>query len=154
MLNWEVENDLPVNQYILEKSYNQQQYIPVYSITSRRSVNREVYTFTDTETRLCHYRLKMIERTGNIYYSGVLFAGKPSVVHIYPVPAGNEVFIQLPVYRATASVTVYAANGRVMKRFTTGSAMNRLDIGHWASGIYAVQVQAAGKVFNYRFIKK
>lgn len=72
---------------------------------------------------------------------------------LYPNPAGSEIWLKNDAGAAMQSLAVYNMLGQAMvQEKVKGQTLYRLDVHHWASGLYFVKVALAnGKVMQGKF---
>jgi glucuronoarabinoxylan endo-1,4-beta-xylanase len=76
---------------------------------------------------------------GLVIYSGINFIADNSDVLVYPVPAKNELFIELK--NSTVGICdLYDAQGRIIKHIKLASENEILDISGYPAGNYIVRI--------------
>jgi hypothetical protein len=68
-------------------------------------------------------------------------------IQVYPNPASDVVFVRTPSGSQIRSVELYSMNGQ---RFTSSVAMGRIDVSALAPGLYILQLQIDGKLWQSR----
>lgn len=70
----------------------------------------------------------------------------PSTINIYPNPARNQIFIDLPQVSGEVNVRLYDVNGQLVYGVRTLDGSLRIDSSQFSSGLYFVEIIADGKV--------
>lgn len=73
---------------------------------------------------------------------------------LYPNPAQNELFIQLSVFNKNTEIFIYNTLGEKIWTKTLNQPNEKIDISHWAKGIYFVQVKNKEKVLSKKWLKQ
>ena len=68
-------------------------------------------------------------------------------IQVYPNPANDVVFVRTPSGSQIHSVELYSMNGQ---RFTSSVAMGRIDVSALAPGLYILQLNVDGKLWQSR----
>ena len=77
-------------------------------------------------------------------------------LHIFPVPSRDRVTVVLPAGFQTEALRVFTPDGRMISEpipYNGQSEQVIIDIQHWASGTYLIQVSGNDTVLHGRFIK-
>lgn len=96
VLNWQVENEINLNRYEIEKSNNA---IDFYLINTIKANGSNTYTIKDVvdknANKYIYYRIKKIENDGSYTYSSIVALQIPinTMFTIYPNPAHNYIQI-------------------------------------------------------------
>jgi len=122
VLNWKVVDGNPYKLYEVERSTDGNSYIAAGGHPGRQ--NQTAYTFQDNilafAGRPLYYRLKMIDESGKVSYSGVLhFSAKKSKVdlEVYPNPVSASSVVSFTNERSGAvELQIISAGGSVLKR--------------------------------------
>jgi hypothetical protein len=109
-----------------------------------------------------YYRVKLTAPDGSATYSQIVTItigkGASTALSIYPNPAVGTVVITLPqaggsMAGAAAMIEIYNPAGSLIQRLTTTSAVNTLNVGGWAAGLYTVRVTQGGIATTGSFVK-
>lgn len=96
-LQWKVLTEQGISNYIVERSLNGNMFSQVGSITPKNSNSAENnYTWTDQQpvNAKCYYRIKALNKSGEINYSKVVFIEEnksQKTVSVYPNPVEDKV---------------------------------------------------------------
>ena len=98
VLSWEVENEINVDRYEIERSFNSIDFSLVSSI---KAINNRNYSVTDfaenNKDKRVYYRIKKIDNDRRFSYSEIFNLHIPFNVkfNIYPNPASDVIHVQL-----------------------------------------------------------
>ena len=147
-LIWQTGVENGFDHFEVQKSVGTGKYSTIESISAKGSNSNYGFSVLQAEAS-ANYRLKMVDKLGDISYSRQITlsgsGGEGSV--IYPNPASD--YINVKVAEKTA-VVIYDAAGRQVKTVQLQAGINAVDITGLSKGIYYVKV-ANEKV---SFVKK
>ncbi len=161
-LTWQVENETPGAYYEIERKYSGSEFLTVKQVYANAAAGgRNQYMFTDDAADLLNpvqYRIRQTDADGRFTYSPVVVIGgskKTSVFALYPNPAVNTVFINLPA-SAKGPVTLQLTDldGRLIKRKTFIGTKYILDVAALPNGLYNVQALSGGNRYEARICKQ
>ncbi len=144
LLQWTTDNELNADKYIVERSAEGVNYVPIGNIPAYNNGNKNNYNLTDNQplSGLNFYRLKMTDKDGSFRNSPVRKVNFDNVGDdfiIYPNPVtANKLFVS-----STGKITgavLYDAAGRMVKLYTLNNRSNTLDVGGIAKGTYQLKV--------------
>lgn len=75
-------------------------------------------------------------------------------ISLYPNPAAEVLYIQVPQLHSRAQVRVTTADGRVILTRPLKQAKEVLQVGHWNTGLYLVTVQNSTQVITQKILKQ
>jgi hypothetical protein len=170
LLKWEVATEVNVTRYEVElaRGNNELQaghFVKIGEVASQGNTNgSRTYTFTDNEavkSGARYYRLKIVNTDGSFSYSpvrSVVFA-EAVLWQVYPNPS-NGLFSL--VYQLNSNEEIIAriidAKGSVVKEYRkTGNGFLQklnVDLVSNASGVYLLQIDAAGKKQTFKLYKQ
>jgi hypothetical protein len=107
----------------------------------------------------CFYRLKIIEKNGETYYSSVLNFNKACnniAISLYPNPVHNKVNIVSGMENKIVQATVVSFTGTALGNwnFSTANQKVQLDISNYNTGSYIIRLKDEnGVVTNHNIIK-
>jgi hypothetical protein len=148
-----VADELNVAGYSIEFSSNGTSFNSTGNVTATNSRN---YSFVHTSpiAGLNYYRLKIIDRNGEIGYSEIrkVNFGKGSTVTVYPNPVKDIVNITLtgPMINKPAVIAVLSMDGKLLQvqKTVAASQTETISVKGFAAGKYMVQITTAGEVIN------
>jgi hypothetical protein len=168
VMSWSVScNTTPKVTLTLERSADQRDFKPIYSITADAVRCQQPFDYTDMQplSGVNYYRLKITDIDGKITYSNIvaLINGSKGIalMNIVPNPVkGNTMKItSTSALPSKLDITITDVQGRIMKRETidliAGSNANEIKVGNLAPGTYNVYGSANGeRTTILRFVKQ
>lgn len=73
-------------------------------------------------------------------------------VYIYPNPANNTLHIEFSEEISQGSFVIYSLMGSKVKEGKLSSSVNTTDISRLSEGLYIIQIRAADRIVNYKFV--
>ncbi len=162
LLQWQVALAAGLNNFIVEKSTDNLQFIPIGTVLAKRSNLNESYTFPDTNPvqGLNYYRLILTDAEGTKSYSKIISVNYTSLINVfklYPNPATDLIIV--------AGSTIY---GHTLLRLinSAGSTVKSLDIylhenetygigiSNLPKGVYILDIRTAAANIQKQFVKK
>ena len=153
-IDWSITADNNTDGFILEKSYNKENFFPIGNIPFS---NSSIYSFLDKsiEQNTTYYRLKQIDKSGNYQYSFVIsISNKVQVsVEIFPNPAQSSIQIKSP--SLINNVVLFDSFGKKVKEINIkeNSSIAVIDISNLSAGQYFAEVINRGNKFVQAFLK-
>jgi len=165
-VEWSGYNEINMSSYMVERSANGNQFLPLGSITAKNNnAPANTYTYFDAAPYSGdnYYRVKAISKNGNTQYSGIVKVtvqnGKDGML-VYPNPAVNKT-INIQMNNIPAGryfLVVYNAAGQ--RVYTAGfmyagaSASVTVNAQNMSHGVYWVVLQGKGHVYNSSVLVK
>ena len=152
-LVWLHKGDHLVNQYILERSADGQDFEEIFSQPSKKDAAADVYEGYDFDplTGMNYYRVKMLNEDGSVSYSEVKALEYKDLIDfaLFPNPANQYVDLNLEtVVGKNVSIEVFDNLGINVLAKEIGevtSKYHRLDIRPLKEGHYIVWIQVEGR---------
>ncbi len=160
ILKWHTEAKENVSHYILEKSTNQQNFTTLATLSAANTAGSYTYQFTDNHilAAVNYYRLKMVDVNGHFTYSKIvsMSASDNLSITIYPNPVGEKLFINLPLNKKAAAITLRDAKGVLVKtvQIKSGTTTTYLNTKNLPAGLYSISIVADKQKFSRMFIKQ
>jgi endonuclease I len=158
VLNWQVEKEINVDQYEVERSYNGVSYTKIGEVKAANLYN---YIFNDNAEairgRTVYYRLKKADKDGSFSYSAVFKLHIPlnTKFIVYPNPStGSFINVQLNNnLNDKVNIQVTDMTGRVLinQLFVANSGLISIPTSKLDSGSYLVKMLTGN---NETFIQK
>ena len=135
-LNWNANDEANLEEYVVEKSDNNINWIELTKIGKN---SQSQYQYMDEQPfSNNYYRLKMIEKDGSISYSKVITMNfENAYVNIFPNPVRSILQFQGNFNAETQQIQVVDMFGRVV---LSRSFSNTIDLSSLAAGAYWVKV--------------
>jgi Secretion system C-terminal sorting domain len=143
-VQWQVNADSDVKEYLLEKSGDGRNFLPVFRTDALRSAQTISYRFTDVlnENRI-YYRVKAVLQNDRVIYSSiVILPGKNETVVLYPNPAKNVLQVISP--KAGGFIFITDATGRIVYTSSVTQQTTLVNVQQWAKGYYQLQLTQPG----------
>lgn len=170
LLQWKVATEAEVAKYELEMARGNAElqagnFVKIGEVPGLgNNAGTRTYTFTDLEADKFgprYYRLKIVNLDGSFTYSPVrsILFDEPAQWQIYPNPSSGLFSL---VYQINNGQEIYArifdAKGTIIKEYRkTGNGFPQkmnIDLLGKASGVYLLQIDAAGKKQTFKLYKK
>jgi hypothetical protein len=150
-VKWETATEQNLYGFTIEYSTDAQQWERAGFVTATGTDgSRTAYSFIhpNTKSGTHYYRLRMEDRDGGYRYSYIRSFSRLAAaqVTIYPNPAGNFVYINIPDGNTPITgLSLYDLSGRKLRDM--GRAVNGtgIDLSEFSAGIYLLKVQFAGE---------
>ncbi len=151
LLQWATSFEEQTSHYEIEQSADGAVYKKIGTVhAAGNSTVRKDYQFTDISPvkGWNYYRIRQIDLDGKSSYSKVitlLNRKELSQPLLYPNPAHNQVYIELPTSKEYEKIQVFNSNGQLQYagKINNGQTYMLLDISQYASGSYLVQLKGA-----------
>jgi D-alanyl-D-alanine carboxypeptidase len=75
-------------------------------------------------------------------------------ISLYPNPALNELFVNLPDIQENASLEIYTITGICMGKYNVNNQIYSIDIRNFPQGMYILNYKCENSVKPYKFLKK
>lgn len=148
-IQWKVENELSLDNYIVERSGNGIQFL---SLAKQNAVNKTTYNHQDLNPLSGdnYYRIKAVDKDGKWQYSSIVKVSdvKTSAnLSIYPNPVvGKRISLQLNQFnKGTYQMQILTIAGQVMHNsqieVSTTSMIKSIALGEIPSGTYVLKLQ-------------
>lgn len=160
VLNWNVEKEIAIASYEIEKSTDGIRFTSVGVV---QAINQKSYLLTDfTPLTNNYYRIKIIGKDNSVIYSNIINVKLNAVkgdISIYPNPVKNGLLnIQLSnLNKGLTDIKIYNPLGQVI--YTTsfmydgGTTLKTVQLNtSIISGIYNIQVNNATVMFNTKLV--
>lgn len=158
VLNWEVENEVNLSEYVVERSTNGTSFIALASVKANGSKG---YTFTDdantNKGSRVYYRLKKVDKDGSFTYSDVFSLHIPLNIKfsVYPNPASDVIQLQFNSNsNATVQVVITDLVGKTLvnKAFTANNGIVKIGTNELKNGTYLVKAIIAGEQYLQKIV--
>jgi hypothetical protein len=149
-LQWKVEQQQDILQYIVEESTNGITYSQLGSVpASNGTANTYSYIDGQVATGYNYYRLKIIELSGKITYSNIVMVNlKPGItVMLYPNPVTGQLTIQQFGTMQNKTAVLSDGQGKILQQIRLTNLQQQVNMEMYPSGIYIVKMED-GTVFK------
>jgi Secretion system C-terminal sorting domain len=167
LLQWNVENEINIKRYEIERSQNGADFVKIESVlvkTNAATVNNYavINSLVNYKDLAVYYRLKIIEKDGTYTYSSILRLNvNESRVNIvvYPNPTKADIAVSFTSKTSTdALIKIIDKLGKIVMnekiQVVKGNNTVKLTaVNNLPSGSYLVQVQMRGSMEVAKFLK-
>ncbi|MCB0517796.1 MAG: DUF11 domain-containing protein [Lewinellaceae bacterium] len=153
-LLWLHKGDYKVDEYILERSADGQDFEEIYAVASEKDALADLYQGYDIEplTGMNHYRVKMLNEDGTVSFSEVKMVEYEDLIDfvLFPNPANQFTNINLESIVGFKDVDIHVYNnmGVRMKHFHLDEVWSKyyqMDLRELHEGHYSVWVNIPGR---------
>jgi|GEM_PF-2371784 len=152
-LQWQVQEH-EVKSYSVEKSTDGRLYNSIGELAGQGD-GKNSYTFTDQASlqATTFYRIRQVDIDGKSSYSAVrtLSIYKPGTLSLYPNPAHNQLWVNVPSGQQSVQVQIRDISGRLWQTTRLAPGITTVDIHMLPAGLYTMEL-ANG--IHERFIKQ
>lgn len=152
--HWQTENETNTSHFVIERSQNALDFIPLGSISAKNTKGQHSYSFNDRlsaslATQTLYYRLKQVDIDGKFNYSRTVPV-KLSVdkkISIGANPATDVITVFAPKAKAISIISII---GSVMYSAYLNQAWDSvtIDISRFARGTYLVKVVGENNIIR------
>lgn len=169
ILNWKTDHEINTNEFIVERSFDGNNFSPVGYVKSANAPGVHQYAFTDFNTTLSradliYYRIKQKDIDGRSTHSKVITLSPLSLVNkasiaVYPNPATNQVNLTVTVQRKeNLNYFIFDNAGRklIQNSAQVSAGLNSLyvDINKLSAGIYYLKLISDSFNEQLQFVKR
>jgi len=165
-LNWKTQHEVKNSQFILERSYDRNNFLEVTAIPSKNVHGTNHYQFVDSNIVLqgksvVYYRLKEVGPDGDFDYSSIVairMTNNGIMVSIQPNPVKTQLRIELNSKTIQhAKLNILNMNGMMLMQkeltVTKGSQFTSFDVSGLPAGVYILSIKTDEMVSREMFIK-
>jgi hypothetical protein len=143
-VKWNVESEFDIQSYVVEKSMDGRTFAPIGTVIAN---NNSSYTFNDASilsNNIFYYRIKIINLTGSVKYSNIVFVKQNSGndVVIYPNPVKDV--LSIAGLKGNSSLKFINTNGQIVLQQSTTASSLTIEMKDVKPGIYMLQVYRDG----------
>ena len=160
LINWKTENEVDINNYVLERSYDGINFLPVGAVPAKNSTSN-TYNYTDLNavinagtSKYIFYRLKITDKTAKVKYSEiakVLLDKTGMQITIGPNVFTN--FVSVYSNEAIKQVFVYDMNGKLVYQ-TANIIGNKIMLtNNLPKGVYVFKLITNNGTVTKRLVK-
>lgn len=161
LLQWATSFEQHTSHFDIEQSVDGQQYRKIGTVAAAGNSNViRIYQFTDDKagTGWNYYRIRQVDLDGKSDYSRVItLLNKTNLKTplLYPNPASQQVYIELPASGNWESVSIYNSNGQLEKSqaLQSGQTLITLDVQALSTGLHTIELKSSGQKKPLRFLK-
>lgn len=159
LLRWDVAEEEDVLRYEVERSANGRDYTKIGEVSVNHKSRLYEYLDKNPLPGGSFYRVRNVDIDGKSMYSPVARMNLSKIVPLraYPTPATSDVIIEHAILNTRGRITVFSADGRVVKTAVTqqGTSQTPLSLSNLGSGFYVVRFEKGnGQVETVKLLKK
>lgn len=165
LLKWKTSDEINVDRYIVEHSFNGVSYSAIGSVTANNNSGVNNYSLTDNSLAagVHYYRIRRVDKDGKTELSSVQsirISVSGSNVQVRPNPVtGSTLVLAVSVQQSTkTTVQLMSVDGKILLQqkvnFNTGNNLVNLDVSYMPSGVYMVQLQLNNEMVTKKFIRQ
>jgi hypothetical protein len=143
LLQWKIANPLLVKNFIVERSGQPYEWERINYITTNDQIEKYQSLDNNPLSGINKYRLKIIEKNGNEYFSTVqkIFIDRNNKFEIYPNPATNEINVS-GNFSSLTTLTITDPSGKLIWQRKLMSRNNaiKLDLPPLLPGVYIIRI--------------
>jgi hypothetical protein len=157
-LIWNVETDFEVQKYIVEKAVDANNFTTLQSTPSLQK-NSSSYSFYDYAPAegWNYYKLKIMDKQNNTVAAGirkVWYGTGFKNITVYPNPTTKLLIVPIPNYNANTILQIIDANGKIIQTQRTIGTLTTVDVGHFPSGTYFLNIIQGSTTLTTSFVKQ
>ena len=160
-LDWSITNDLNIKSYIVNRSRDGINFLPIGTVNASASSGNNTYTFTDMLPYNGNnfYRLNLVDKNGEIKKSAIVFVdfGNPSNYKILNNPFSNKIDVLAENTAATITAALIDLAGKIVftKNYanTSGNIFS-LDVTGIAGGTYYLKLSDGLNTNVFKLVKQ
>ncbi|MEP6751015.1 MAG: T9SS type A sorting domain-containing protein, partial [Bacteroidota bacterium] len=165
VLNWKTSDEINVDRYTVEHSFNGVGFSAIGSVAANNNTGVNNYNFTDAGLTAGnhYYRIRRTDKDGKGEYSDIktikiVTAGANVQIRPNPV-SGSTLVVGVSVAQSSkTNLQVMAVDGKVMMQqnviLAAGNNILNINIGSVPPGIYLLQVQLTDGIVTKKFIRE
>jgi hypothetical protein len=154
---WSIDNSFTYNNFIVEKSVNGVDFAELKTI--KAADNAGIYNFMQTDvdvaTGVWYYRIKVVQKDGNVIYTNTLpvtITSNAPVYSVTPNPAKDVITISSREKVESVDISIYSATGNRVATFKNkqlnGQSI-KLVVSNLSPGTYYVKIRKPGQEEAY-----
>ena len=153
LLNWKATQEVGVKEYVIERSFQNEPFLPVSSINAN---GMEHYSYTDMYDFAAGanylYRLKIINDNGSYQYSDIVSINIPlkEEINIYPNPSHYSIQCHISGTQTAADVQLVDVMGKTVihKMLSVNNGVISVPVTGINSGNYYIKLKIGDKQFT------
>jgi hypothetical protein len=168
-LHWVVINDLDVNSYVVERSWNAVNFVSIGTklADNNNPSNEKTYTYDDNILAFTHpvvyYRIKQFDNDGKFYYSSIIavkLKTNKNSFSLFPNPVKENLFVNITSStNEVAVVSVYNTAGQIIltqkNGLTSGNnSFNIENVNTLIKGTYILNIKLSNLTITEKFNKQ
>ncbi|HTL09664.1 MAG TPA: T9SS type A sorting domain-containing protein, partial [Chitinophagaceae bacterium] len=165
LLQWKTAEEINVDYYLVEHSFNAVSYTAVGRVAANNTTGENNYAMTDyaLSAGTHYYRIRRVDKDGKTALSStraVKIASNEANIKLWPNPAtGATLLLSLSSQQpGSTSLQLRSADGKLLLQksisLVTGNNQLTLDIAQLPAGIYLLQLPLNNDFITQKFIRQ
>jgi hypothetical protein len=164
LIKWQVANEMNMKGYEVEKSDNNNIFLPVISVAAHNDMKSENYTITDrnafVNSNIVQYRLKQIDGDGSVSYSNIVKLSYDKVGITFANPFKGALNVELNVSSAQKiALNLYDLQGKLVFEqkpaiYNSSTSIRLNGTADLAPGTYILKMNTDTEQHTYKLIKQ
>jgi hypothetical protein len=155
LLNWSTSTEINTSHFIIERSANGTQFLPLCSVPAAGFSNNTLHYNARDNFALngtSYYRLKMVDRDSSFKYSSIAVVQIGATqITVFPNPVQDKLYVQLGT--SNGRVLLTDAAGKTIIDKGKGSGVVPVDLVSLSVGVYYVVVITDAEQKTFRIVK-
>jgi hypothetical protein len=158
-LKWITTSEVNTKNFEIQESTDGKNFSIVGTVVAKNTAGIHNYNFevNTQKSGVLYYKLRQVDQDGKFQFSNVIAVEKnSSLLTVYPNPAEDNLTLSIPEGNTTASVAIYALDGKMVynKSVSANELISNINISELNTGIYTLVVYKGKESLSQKFIKK
>jgi hypothetical protein len=157
LLQWKTENETNISKFIVERSSDGRDYVPIGSISANNILGSNSYSLTDQQPKggLNYYRLRIIDRDGKYTFSPIRklnFGSAIDEILVYPNPVARDSKIYISSSGSIDQAVLIDGTGKQVMQYSIKARSAELNVKGIARGIYQLKIQGISSMQTKKIV--
>lgn len=161
LIQWATGSEFNTEKFIVEFSLDGKQFFTAGEVAAKNNSGGASYTFhhKSSLSGLHYYRIKQVDRDGKFTFSRIvqlLISSEHDQLKLYPNPAREFVYVQIPPGKSLSQVSLLDQQGKVLKVLSGKSLVDRpvsISLRGLSPGAYYIKLFYKDAAIIYPFLK-
>ncbi|HET9057297.1 MAG TPA: T9SS type A sorting domain-containing protein [Chitinophagaceae bacterium] len=152
-INWQTDYEKDADYFEVQRAENTTNWKSLHKIKAYNQPNGSNYNYVDTDLikKDVYFRLKSVQKNGDISYSSISYIKHDDVkakFFVYPNPTQDYVIVSLNNNLKNGSVQISNFEGGVVqkKSFNNTTGFIKMGLGHLPKGTYILELDETGGI--------
>jgi hypothetical protein len=162
-LQWITDNEVGINKFELERSFDAFSYAAIKTTLASNNVNRNQYNYLDVDVTsnlnfkdVVYYRLKIIDNNNKVSYSNTVkinYSNKLQLT-IAPNPVKENLVIRGFAPNKIYNCVIADITGKQLNVKQLTATQNSIAVNNLSKGVYVLKVDVGNGMEAFKFIKE
>ena len=159
IIDWRTTSEDNVDRFEVQYSTNGTDYGTVGTVLAKNNANGATYKYAnDQGTAKGYYRLKIVDRDGNFYYSRVVTVdtkcnGKTITMYPNPLTVNQNLTVMASGYEGNIKGELISMSGQIIRTYNLKNGINTLPVDKLAQATYMLRVSdASGDTESFKVV--